>query len=405
MRKILLAILLPATLTGCRPSTTNYFPETISVEVVNPIDQSRRDVPVFIALDNIPEIGAFAVRSNEVQLPAQNTGSGLMLVLDSLRGNEKRTITIYYNSISAPADNHYRKRTQAELSHRFGGQWQNREYVGGEFRNVDHLRVPPEHKDHSWFIRYEGPGWESDKVGYRFYLDQRNAIDVFGKKTSDMVLIGVGQDGFDSYHNMQPWGMDIMKVGKSLGLGSIGTWADTVAMRVELTDSVTCSVKDGDLYSTITTNYFGWKTPNDTIDVESILSIHAGTRFTKHELVVSSNKIPLATGIVKDALAKVYKSEGDKNSWGYIATYGKQSLNNDNLGLVVMFSPSDFINFHEDSNSHVVELQTSDNKLEYYLGAAWELEPRGISSEADFIKWIERSARELANPIIVRIND
>ncbi len=60
------------------------------------------------------------------------------------------------------------------------------------------LRVPPEHKDHSWFIRYEGPEWESDKVGYRFYLDQRNVIDVFGIFTSDVVLHNAGLDGFDS---------------------------------------------------------------------------------------------------------------------------------------------------------------------------------------------------------------
>lgn len=39
-------------------------------------------------------------------------------------------------------------------------------------------------RDHAYYIKYERPGLESDKVGYRFYFDQRNAIDVFGKKTS-----------------------------------------------------------------------------------------------------------------------------------------------------------------------------------------------------------------------------
>ena len=122
------------------------------------------------------------------------------------------------------------------------GKFENREYIGGAFKNVDFLRVPPEHKDHSWFIRYEGPGWESDKVGYRFYLDQRNATDVFGKKIPDMVLQNVGLDGFDSYHNLQPWGMDVMKVGKSLGVGSIGSVVNGGAVRVEKTDSVNCRI-------------------------------------------------------------------------------------------------------------------------------------------------------------------
>jgi hypothetical protein len=197
--------------------------------------------------------------------------------------------------------------------------------------------------------------------------------------------------------------MDLMKVGKSLGLGSIGIWIDSSAVRVEATDSVTCEIRhNGDLVSAIRTSYFGWKTKNDTIDVVSDLSIHAGTRLTKHELN-TTHETQLCTGIVKDKLARVFKSEGNKDSWGYIATYGKQSLNGDNLGLVVLFSPSYFTSFREDAGSHVVNLKTVDNKVDYSFGAAWALETNGITNEADFIKWVERSARELANPVIVHV--
>jgi len=69
--------------------------------------------------------------------------------------------------------------TYAEISIKEGGEWQGREYEGGEFKNVDTLTVPENHTDHSWFIRYEGPGWENKQVGYRLYLDWRNAIDIF----------------------------------------------------------------------------------------------------------------------------------------------------------------------------------------------------------------------------------
>ena len=113
--------------------------------------------------------------------------------------------------------------TYAELSTAEGGQWQGRVYEGGtSFKNVEELWVPQQHTDHSWYLRYEGPGWESSKVGYRLYLDWRNAIDIFGKVTDQMILDQVGQDNFDSYHNPQPWGQDILKVGKALGIGSYG---------------------------------------------------------------------------------------------------------------------------------------------------------------------------------------
>lgn len=113
----------------------------------------------------------------------------------------------------------------AEISIAKGGQWEEAKYVNRtSFKKTNELKLPNSHTDHSSFIRYEGPGWESDKVAYRLYLDWRNAIDVFGKKTNQMILESVGQDGYDSYHKMQDWGMDILKVGNSLGLGSFGRY-------------------------------------------------------------------------------------------------------------------------------------------------------------------------------------
>src|SRR5690606_33331726 len=73
-------------------------------------------------------------------------------------------------------------RTHAELSIKEGGSWEGEKYKGGNFAQVTEFTVPEQHPDHSGYIRYEGPGWENAQVGYRLYLDWRNAIDIFGKK-------------------------------------------------------------------------------------------------------------------------------------------------------------------------------------------------------------------------------
>src|SRR6478735_11625782 len=70
-------------------------------------------------------------------------------------------------------------KTYAEVSAKNDGKWEGRKYIGGTFKNVDRLKLAKEHTDHSFDIRYEGPGWESNKIGYRLYLDWRNAIDIF----------------------------------------------------------------------------------------------------------------------------------------------------------------------------------------------------------------------------------
>ena len=131
-----------------------------------------------------------------------------------------------------------------------------------------------------------------------------------------MVLQQVGQDGFDSYHEMQPWGMDVMKVGKSLGIGSIGSFVNGEAIRVEKTDSVNCRiVENGNVYSSILTKYYGWNVSNNKHDVHSHLTIHAGTRATQQTLTVTNNIENVATGIVKDKAAVLIKKNGDATAF------------------------------------------------------------------------------------------
>ncbi len=324
----------------------------------------------------------------------------LILLTDLLPGETRKI-----SALPSEQRPEFAKRTQAELSIKTGGSWDNREYIGGTFLNVDYLRVPPEHTDHSYFIRYEGPGWESDRVGYRFYLDWRNAIDVFGKLTPQMVLQDVGQDGFDSYHEPADWGMDILKVGESLGLGSIGIWMDGKANRVAVTDSITCEiVSNGPVYSEILTSYYGWQAGETKSDLYSSLSITAGSRMTRHHLTLSEELPNLCTGIVKDENANLMVNQPTGSDWSYIATYGVQSLAQDKLGMAVLFRSNDLLEIVEDIYSHIVVLEPEDQSLTYYFLAAWEKEKDGIESEDEFTRHLNKLLLKLNNPPEATIN-
>jgi hypothetical protein len=266
--------------------------------------------------------------------------------------------------------------------------------------------VPDEHTDHSYYIRYEGPGWESDLVGYRFYLDWRNATDVFGKKTHKMVLQQVGLDGFDSYHEMQDWGLDVLKVGSSLGIGSLAMYDGKKAVRIDKTDSVICEIaENGTIYSAVKTNYYGWNVGGNLYDVSSKISIHAGTRLSHHEVNITNQPENLCTGIGKDSNAKLYAEQGSDDSWGYLASYGLQSLNNDHLGLAVFFPHHDYKGFTEDEFSHIVKLKVEDGRTHYYFLAAWEGEWDGVKSEDEFLVFVNETARKLAHPLMVNIEN
>lgn len=275
--------------------------------------------------------------------------------------------------------------TYAELSRKTGGTWEGREYKEGAFENVKSLDVPKEHTDHSWFIRYEGPGWENKQVGYRLYLDWRNAIDIFGKKVDTMVLAEVGQDGFDSYHENAPWGQDILKAGKSMGIGGYGRYMNDTVAHFRNVENTKARVSNSAESSTVEIDYKGWNTGNDTIDLTSKLSIFPTGRYTKAELTPSKEIEGLATGIVKLNDLELMKKEGDK--WGYIATYGAQTLVNDQdkLGMAVFFKKDEVAEQKEGEHDHLVVFKPTTSAITYYFLGAWEQEKGGITTQEDFV--------------------
>ncbi|MFB0516554.1 MAG: DUF4861 domain-containing protein [Candidatus Neomarinimicrobiota bacterium] len=395
------------------PQILEGYPDFIALSVSNQTDLAREEAAFVIPVlelkkrnaDFNPE--AFIVLAGGVELASQENdlnGDGQVdqiVCISDFKPGEKRQITVRYHRFGAKQRD-YPRRTQAELSHKTGGYFEKHEYIGGAFTNVRFLRVPDEHTDHSYFIRYEGPGWESDRVGYRFYLDWRNAIDIFGKKVPDMVLQNVGQDGFDSYHEMADWGMDILKVGESLGIGSVGMWIGDRVERVSQTDSITCAIiATGPVQSIIRTSYYGWQAAGGRYDLVSELSIAAGSRLTRHEVTIVPNPDNLCTGIVKHPGAKVITEPDSGSEWTYLGTFGRQSLADDNLGMAIIFRRQDLLELTEDEHNLVVVLRPAAGKLTYYFLATWEQEPDGIRAEGEFIEYLDRLKREKSGPLEV----
>ena len=413
------AAVLAASFCGC--STKNEgdndlkktFSEMSAFSVRNTTNLARQDAEMVLEIEKIKTKAAdfndkaFVVLASGKELASQANdldGDGnadQIIVVADFAPQETKTLTVRYAK-SGALPREYPKRTQAELSHKVGGQFVDRKYQGGEFKNVQFLRVPPEHTDHSLYIRYEGPGWESDKIGYRFYLDWRNATDIFGKKTPDMVLQNVGLDGFDSYHAMLDWGMDVLKVGESLGIGSLAMWHEGKAQRVAQTDSITCAtVANGAVQSEIQTKYFGWKVGEKFYNVVSSLSITAGSRLTMHSIRISGEPENLCTGIVKLDSTQLLSSPDTSTGWVYLATYGKQSLANDKLGMAVLYRKNDLIKLTEDQHSRIVVLKPQNGRVNYYFLGAWEQEPNGIKTAEEFENYLKQTAAELNSPIMI----
>lgn len=409
MKKILLFASILLVFASCQPAKESTNNDVI-ITVQNTLDFDRTDETIVVSTDQLGLTLAtdevFEVYDAEKAIPSQlvteGPKKGLMILVDDIASGALKELAV--KKIHKDSAKVFPKRTQAELSIKEGGEWKGREYLDGSFKNVESLRVPDEHTDHSWYIRYEGPGWESDKVGYRFYLDWRNATDVFGKTTADMVLQDVGQDGFDSYHELSDWGMDVLKVGKSLGIGSPAYFNNDMAVRIDSTDSIYSEILvNGSIYSAIKTQYFGWEVADKKLDINSFYSIHAGSRLTHHHMEYAGETDNLATGIGKSEKAELFINKGSATAYGYIATYGQQSLNDDKLGLAVLCDSSQIKEITQDEYSDVLVMKPVNQSVDYYFLAAWELEKEGVTNQEDFLAYVQQTAQRLASPLIVEV--
>lgn len=286
----------------------------------------------------------------------------------------------------------------AEISIKEGGEWHEssegrNEYIDGSFTNVENMTVPDEHTDHTGFIRYEGPGWENQNVGYRLYLDWRNAIDVFGKKVDSLALPHVGQENFDNYHEMAGWGMDILGVGNSLGIGGYGRYVDGEVHHFNDVENTSVTVENTDEQARVNISYTDWKTAGETVDLQSELSIFPAGRHTKASFSFSEPVEGFSTGIVDHGLP-LNQAGGEK--WGYISTYGAQTLvdDTDKLGMAIFYRIDDVKEIVQGEDDHLVVFEPANN-LTYYFLAAWEQELNGITTNSDFESNLNRLLTQL----------
>ncbi len=386
-------------------------------EINNPSDFARPREPLFFPLEDIgladddPLIKQLGVKSKDSYLPSQlvdRDGDGgidnLLVILDMDPGASYQ-LTFVSNAEAARAREQVPAQAQAEISHKVGGEWKDNKYVGGEFKNVDELTPPEHYTDHGEWIRYEGPGIESDKVGYRVYLDWRNGFDIFGKKTSDLVLQNVGQDGYDSYHEPADWGMDILKVGQSLGAGGYGYWdGEAVQLVSDVEEHTVRIVENGPLYAAMTIDYQGWAINEQAVDLDAQLAMTAGSRLVHTRLTLSEPLANMAIGMVKHPGTELIQGDTDTSgyTWTYTASWGEQSLSDDEplLGMAVIYRRSHRDQQTEDDSSYVSVMDTAGSRadigeVEYYFLAAWEGEPNGITSREAFVNYLNQTVERL----------
>lgn len=264
----------------------------------------------------------------------------------------------------------------------------------------------------------EGPVWENDKGAFRLYFDVRNGKDIFAKSVSDIMMdtIGIGKG---NYHAKANWGMDVLKVGESLGAGAVAfilknqSGEETTHRLGETVKQTKYTlIADGPVRAMIRLDYEGIQMGNAVFNARDEISIWAGSPAYQSKISVSgiSEPIKLVTGIVNlyNTNPPVQKTEA---KYALLASHAKQSENKDYLGMAVMVPKKHFIKFDEAPKSgakitHTFETVLSISEKQpavYEFATAWEGRNPEYANPDYFLKELENYARQRFNPVIIVI--
>lgn len=275
-----------------------------------------------------------------------------------------------------------------------------------EFTRAERLKTTDTNVTQKVF-QFEGPGWENDVAGFRNYFDERNGMDIFGKTTRDMALDGCGLKDGPSYHELQAWGMDILKVGNSLGAGAIALETATGLHRIGPGGKGTyVLIKEGPLRSIFDLDFEGIEIDGQTVKVKHRISIEAGKPYYKSQVWVDGiEDAKLVTGIVNLHADSVYNQSNEKFSYFY--THDNQAFDGEKLGMAIMLPQSELTVYTAPEEGEGITqtfytaLPVTQQPLEFYFMAGWEKQDQQYATKKGFEQAVNSESEQLEVELIV----
>lgn len=335
------------------------------------VDEHQRSLP--FQLDDLDGDGTIDELAFQCDLPA--------------RGTQTLTLTTSMDTLASPEGP---LRTDAQDFKR----------VDGRPQFIDDDDGPGTFRKQSLYP-FDGVGWESELIGYRVYLDERNAIDIQGKRIPGLQWKFIGSSGVD-YQKDAYWGMDVLHVGPALGIGGMSFWAnDSICHPDKLDRRRTRVMARGPVRAVVRIDYDGWDAGGEKVNATSLLIIYAGDRVTEHRILLrSTTPKTLATGIVRHAPAHVVWDPKK----GMLFTSGPQSRAGDGLIMALSVAPATVIQKTKDASQEILLLRLEPGvPLRYFITASWQGETGKMWSDAETRKFLDLVSMRMTHPVGVTI--
>jgi unsaturated chondroitin disaccharide hydrolase len=292
----------------------------------------------------------------------------------------------------------------------------------------------PPQTDALFAKKIQGLGWESGKNAWRIYFDPRNAIDLYGKRRSMLLLKRFAEPEFD-YHAESPDGRDTYEVGDAIGIGAVAAWSQNKVIKAADVHARSYRViSTGPVRAIVELTYEGWNVAGSLVTLRTRIEQWAGERGFYQTITADPGpSVTFATGVPLKLNVPAFHADSGRT---WLATWGEQIVNpgagatgmvaGSNLGLgVVMIQPA-AATVVDDAGNHLLTFSTEAGSASWYTLAAWdeegtndrvsivnnpEMQERaslvtphpGIRNKDEFIQEMKEIARALDHPVQVKV--
>lgn len=255
--------------------------------------------------------------------------------------------------------------------------------------------------------------WESDRMAYRTYGQglwaledlESSGIDVWLKRTRELVVRRWYEAGHDAYHQDTGEGADFFTVGESLGAGGTGVWRDGRLYR-PLNFANHRIIADGPVRAVFELTYEPWDAGGVEVSEVKRITIDAGQSLFRSESAFSApdEDLIVAAGTVKRA--GLVGSTSRDQDWAWLGTWGPVERAGGGHGSLAtgLLMPNVAVLGTRETDDHYLVLTRlrPGEPVVFFAGAGWTAGGEFESVE-DWWAFLDTFRERLTNPLRITV--
>ena len=387
--------------------------KTISIVVENTWTSDKVDEPVVLRLADLKP--GFEVRSATVyggkdkvihsqldDLDRYTEADELAFVVN-IPARTKQTLQVVLSD--QPSEKKYPARVYAQM--RLNDKSQKNPHI----RYITFEGSVPVKQSYS-AMYHHGPAFESELVAFRAYMDNRQSIDLYGKKFRRLELAET--NFYPKKEQLAAgYGDDVLWAGTSIGVGSFRGWVGGKLQTIDTVESRSAGVLASGPVRTVV-EFFdrNWQYDGAVLNMTQRYTLYAGHRDVRvdisfREAGEAASKT-FATGVQKLERDNVgfLDADGLAGSWGSNLAYKNDTVNHprETVGLGIYVPRRYLLSKQEDENNYLYQMRPDkDGKLTYYFTFAAAKEERGYKNSKEWFAALPSWQSSVARPCKVTI--